>query len=307
MSDTVRYLSTNQEIKIPNQRGRIFNLAGRSFKRIIKVIGYISAQPMSPDCRSTKCYVSEVAGFIHIVDLRDYLEIARTLRVPQEAVKYFEYREAVLTQFAQALDDIPEPAIAGHFIGGDPSQAPTMESVQYLHRLVRDDEQWDLMPLLRGMHDHILTEASNGDYYDILLEIAKLPRSGWREIRKRIKLSVENVQRDEFVMPYRLAYPETECGFVFIPMTSVFTADPNWPEIRRRALENMTRAHKYDQRLKKCIGILVSKSGEFFEIFWSLLAHEWREDPEMRQALDANFPFRPVRQGQVYGYMLTDD
>ena len=97
MSDTVRYLSTNQEIKIPNQRGRIFNLAGRPFKRIIKVIGYISAQPMSLDCRSTKCYVSEVAGFIHIVDLRDYLEIARTLRVPQEVVKYFEYREAVLT------------------------------------------------------------------------------------------------------------------------------------------------------------------------------------------------------------------
>jgi hypothetical protein len=207
---------------------------------------------------------------------------------------------------AQSMGEVPEASIAGHFVGGDLSLAPTRESFRYLHQLVQDEEEWSLTSLFESLHNHILMEASNGDYYDIFLEFVKLPRSGWREVKRRIKLSIEDVQRDKPARPYRVAYPATECGFVFIPITSELAAHPNWPVMRRIALENFARAHKYEQRLRRCVAVLIAKDGDYFEIFWGLVAHPWQEDPKMERALRTNYPFRPVREQQVYGYRFVE-
>ena len=48
-------------------------------------------------------------------------------------------------------------------------------------------------------------------------------------------------------------------------------------------------AHKYDQRLAKCIGVLVAKHGEWFYINWCLVAHDWVKDPEFSGLLTRTF------------------
>lgn len=202
---------------------------------------------------------------------------------------------------------MPEPAIAGHFIGGNLDIPPSTDSAKHLHRLVQDEEEWDLAPILRGMHDHLSIPEFDDEYYDILIEFAKLPRSMWREVKKRILLCIEKVTKDEFARPYRITIPHTGCGFVFIPVESELAAKPEWPTIRLRALQNFTHAHKYDQRLSKCIGFLVAKVGKIFDILWCQIDYEWVEDVEFQRTLDENFPFRPVKGAEVHGYRFVGD
>jgi hypothetical protein len=235
--DTLRYLQSFSEIRVPNERGHIFNLAGSAYAAILKIVVYLPSQNLPEDCRRVRHYVSRSAGFIHIVDARDYVEVSRTLRVPEEVVRYFNYREMVLTRFAEECSGLTEPAIAGHFIGGRPEVPPTAESARSLFRLVQDEEEWNLAPLLRGMHEHLSTPGISDDYYDILIELATLPRSVWRKVKERIRLCIEKVQKDEFARPYRVTYPAADCGFVFVPVQSEFVLKPDWPTIRLRAIQ----------------------------------------------------------------------
>lgn len=305
--DTLSHLQTYPEIRVPNERGHVFNLGGRTAAEIIKIIVYMPSRNLPTDCRSIRHYVSSTGGFIHIVNAQDYLEVSRMLRVPQEVVRYFQYREMVLTRFSDACSSVPEPAIAGHFIGGDPDTPPNIASAMYLHRLIQDEQEWDLSPFLRRLHDHLSVPEIGNDYYQILIEFAKLPRSMWREVRKRILKCIEKVEKDEFARPYRLTVRDTDCGFVFVPVDSQISQRPDWKTVRVGAIQNFTVAHKYDQRLSKCIGILVAKDGRHFDIHWCLIAQPWVENPALQQELDRNFPFRPVREAQVHGYRFMDN
>jgi hypothetical protein len=305
---TLRYLQTYSEIRVPNERGHIFNLAGSGYRDILKIVVYLASPNLPSDCRCIRYHHSRSAGFIHIIEAQDYLEMSRTLRVPEEVVRYLKYREMALTRFGKNYSALPEPVIAGHFIGGDPDEAPNLNSTKYLYRLVQDDEDWDLTPLMRRMHNHRSAPGMRDDYYDILVEFAKLPRSMWRKVKERIRLCIENVQKDQAATPYRITYPETGCGFVFIPVPSEVVADPDCSTIRLRALQNFTRLHKYDQRLAKCIGILVAKDAQYFDIFilWCLIAHDWVEEPDIQRLLDGGSPFRPVREAKVHGFLFAE-
>ncbi|HXL12479.1 MAG TPA: hypothetical protein VN941_00750 [Bradyrhizobium sp.] len=305
--DTLIYLQSYPEILVPNERGHVFNLSGATFSNILKVVLYLPSANLPDDCSRIRHHMSRSAGFIHIVDARDYLEIARTLRVPEEVVRYFNYRELIFSRLIDGCEGLPEPAIAGHFVGGDPGVPPTLESIRYLAQLVQDEEEWNLTPFMRGLHEHLSVPDVSDDYYSILIEFARLPRSMWRMVKQRILLCIEKVQKDEFARPYRITFPDTDCGFVFIPVESEFVKAGDWQRTRLNAIENFTRLHKYDQRLSKCIGILVAKDGSYFDILWCLVAHEWSEDLEFQRVLNDSFPFRPVKEAEVHGYRLIED
>jgi hypothetical protein len=65
-------------------------------------------------------------------------------------------------------------------------------------------------------------------------------------------------------------------------------------------------AHKYDQRLSKCVGIMIAKDREHFDILWCLISHPWVEDSELQQRLDRSFPFRPVKPSVEHSYRFVD-
>jgi hypothetical protein len=83
--------------------------------------------------------------------------------------------------------------------------------------------------------------AVRDDYYDILIEFAKSPRSVWREVRERIRLCIEKVQKDEFAKPYRITFPQTGCGFVFIPVQSELVLSADWQSVRLRGIQQLVR------------------------------------------------------------------
>jgi hypothetical protein len=226
--------------------------------------------------------------------------------VPEEVVRYFRYRENVITRVFAGCSVLPEPAIAGHFIGGDLDVPPVVESACHLLKLVQDQEEWDLTPLMRGFHDHLSAPGISNDYYEILIEFARLPRSMWRKVKERILLSAETVQKGEFATPYRITDQHTDCGFVFVPVEPEISSRLDWREIRLQALQNFVLGHKYDQRLSKCIGVMIAKDGEDVDILWCLISHGWVEDRELQEKLDRSFPFRPVKQAEIHGYRFAE-
>lgn len=139
--NTLHYLQVNPDIRVANERGHPFNLAAQAYSDILKIVVYLPFPLLPADCKTVRHHVSKTAGLIHIVEASDYLELSRTLRVPEEVVRYFKYRESVLTQFESKCSRLPEAAIAGHFIGGDPSTPPTISSIGNLHQLVQDEAE----------------------------------------------------------------------------------------------------------------------------------------------------------------------
>ena len=103
--------------------------------------------------------------------------------------------------------------------------------------------------------------------------------------KSRFILCIERCKDTEICFPYSVAFPRTGCGFVFVnvPLEYFHTTIT--------ALQGFTLAHKYDQKLTKCIGVSFSQNEEYLSINWSFIEKEWEYDTEMEQLLKENFPF----------------
>lgn len=300
--DTLRFLSYEDDIPATNGRGRSDNLAARNWHSITRIIVYRNDREMPSVCDEIRHYVSAEGGFIHIIKFEDYVRLTEFLRVPEEIRLYFEYREYLISSHPKQCGNLPEACLVAGFLNPDDQDLPDRDSYRHLHSVLDDEESWNLIPLLSGIHDHEVREQFSADHYRILEQFIRLPRSMWREIKIRFELSVEKVSNDEFVLPYRVSDPERDVGFVLVPMTSKHSARDDWADLKVRALVNMTELHKFDQKLQTCVGILVGKIGDVFDIDWCLVDRDWAEDKELRRKLDENYPFRPVAPATKYGF-----
>lgn len=299
---TLRFLSSQDVIEIANERGRIFNLASSEYKRFIRIIIYKAAVSLPEDSASTRFCRSSEAGFIHIISYFDYVNLSHILRVPEEIVRYFEYREKIITDFPDECEKLPEASLVGGFV--EDQDKPTYESHRNLNRLFDDEETWNLIPLISRLHEHQNMEGYDEDYYRILIEFMRLPRSMWREIKKRFVLSVQKVSDNKSVFPYRVSFPGTGIGIVFVPLPSDLSLSPDWDDLKIKTLTMMTALHKFDQKLDKAIGILFGRVGEYYDIQWCMIEEPWSDDPEMRAKLDEDSPFRPVSEKIMHGFYL---
>lgn len=305
--DTVQFLSSQENIDVPNERGRIFNLAAQKYEEITKIVLFRANSELPYDCRLTKHYISKMAGFIHVVDAEAYARSAQLLWVPEEIVRYFRYREEMLLRFPEECAACTEADLLGAFVGHERGTPPIAGAAQILERLVRDEDSWDLAPFLRKLRDHTSVPGVSDDYYGILREFARIPRSLWREAKLRIKLCIDCVAKDEFALPYRFTDPSTRCGFVFVPVMPEVSNHPNWEQMKANAAMNFALAHKYDQRLRRCIGVMVAKIGSYFDIQWCLAEFDWQEDHGMAERLKENFPFRPVSEEIRFSFFVHDE
>jgi hypothetical protein len=302
--DTLQYFGSYDDISIANERGRKFNLAAKGYSEVLKIVVYRGSANLPDDCKLRKFHRSETVGFIHVIEAEDYLEMARVLRVPEDMIRYLRYRELMITKFPDQCRALPEASMLGGYVGDGDDSPPRFNSYENLHRMVLDEETWDISECLRTLRDNTSHPAYENDYYEILQEFIRLPRSAWRDFKVRLQKCIEKVQADEFAQPYRMACPARDIGFMFLPITSDFLRGDKDEEAKINGLITFTQLHKFDQRLRKCIGILVSKKGEFFDVQWCKIVEDWVDDAELRARLDADSPFRPVSEQEQFSYFL---
>lgn len=302
--DTLRFLGEHEQIRITNERGHAFDIRGSELAEITKIVVYLGGRALPEDCRQTRHYVSGTAGFIHVLAAHDYLGILEKLRVPEDVRRYFAYREKITPKLRDADVIVDESDIMGAFLGAE--ELPTPTSRDILRRFVQDMDDFDLSRLIGNLHDHIQQSGQPYDYYRIMLEFARVPRSVWREVKIRFMKSLEAVQKKEFTRPFRLTLPATDCAFMIAPLDPQIPATgPEGEKARVTGLKNLTFAAMYDAKVSKGVGVLISKDGEHIQIDWSLLNVPWTPNPEMDASLAKSNPFREAKEKTINSFLFT--
>ena len=89
---------------------------------------------------------------------------------------------------------------------------------EYIHNLQKveiDSSQFDLSYLIENFNKNVRGIRGKTEYYPILTEIAKLNRAELTEFKKGFVRTIEKCKEEDFVLPYRIYIPRTDCAFVF--------------------------------------------------------------------------------------------
>ncbi len=300
--DTLTYLEKNESITLKNNKGHEFILHSRSIAEIHKIICYLPHRLLSSEQKNKKYHRSSTAGIIHLIQGQDYLGIVQTLLTPPELSEYLEFREQLIEKWDGLVEQVHEQALVGQYLLGNSEIEPSNQHIEYLAALQHRADEWDVSGIIKRFPDRITTDNKPTDYYLIVSEIAKLKRNELREFKKRFQLSMEKCRSNEFAMPYRMASPRTQCGFVFIPMVSDFL------ERRLQGLQNLTYACKYDLKLPKCIGVsFAPEDNGWYSVHWSYMEFPWEYDEEIEQRLKESSSFRAVNTTELDRYSYHGD
>lgn len=302
--DTDRYLREHESIELQNARGHRSQLTFSSVRQFHKLVVYLPQHQLPDECRAIKHHCSNTVGVIHVMSGHDYLGIVRTLLTPAEVADYFAFRERLVAHWPADILHVSEASIVGQYLSGDFDHRPSAEYAEYLKRLEHHADEWDMSGIITKFPDRVTMDNEPTDYYPIVREISLLKRDELRQLKQRYQISLEKARADEFARPYRMAVPRTGCGFVFIPTTKDLLPR------RQVGLTNLTLAHKFDQRLSKCVGVSIADDVKpWFTVLWCYIEFPWEDDPEMELWLKESSPFREVRHvvSPRYSFGAKDD
>jgi hypothetical protein len=307
--DTLRYLNTYDEIGITNERGHVFNVVAGKANQPIHVVSYSPHDLLPAAHRRKKFHFSETAGFIHLIPVYDWVGICQALITPAEIAEYLAFRQSVSVKHESRVNGLAEQALLGQFLYGTLDAEPDTSFTRYLRLFVLAHDEFDMSHILKIFADRIIkiiqisptrAVAEEHQYYQVLKELAKLNRNEMKAVKFRYDLCIEKCKDGEFELPYRITSPRTGCGFVFIVVTK------DHVPTTVNALKNFTHAHKYDQKLNKCIGISFARDGEYYDVGWCYLEEPWIHDDEIEQKLREHFPFRPVKEEVIPRYRFAN-
>lgn len=304
IGDSHQYLKLHSPILVKNDRGHNFSINIHSISNVINVIVYRNNQFLPEHCKRTFHYVSSQSGFIHIFELDSYIEMCNLIRVPADIISYLKYRQSMIEARSKMTVFLNEDAFLEEFISENSNALLTQFPYDNKLNINNDKEEWDLGTIIDKFHEKIVITSQPDDYYNIVAEIAKLPRSAWREFKTRFLFCIQDVRLRRFRLPYRFVYPSTGCGFIFVscpPAEGTVNYDPARPLV---ALKNFTEAHKYEQKIDRCIGLVVSKDGEYFDLNWMMLDFPWIQDDEWDLILSSNAPLRQAQSERLHSFYL---
>jgi len=305
IKDSLRYLADHEEIRLSNAQGHEIAVQGADLQDIKKIVIFLPGRSLPDECRGTKFHLSATAGFIHILAAHDYLGILDKLRIPDDVRLYFEYRESVLPRLRDAGVVVEEPDIMFAFLSE--KDLPESGSIEKLRAFVQDLGAFDLSNIIRDLQSHIVNPDGNTDYYRIMEEFARVPRSIWREFKTRLVICLDASNAGEPRRPFRFAFPKSNCTFMVASM------DPDWPatgvegvRMRTNAVTMFTQAAKYDLKTRIGVGLLISKDGEYFQLDWCFVDEPWATNTRLDDLLSTPL-FGPAHERKVDSFLFRAD
>ncbi len=294
--DTIAYLRQQGVVSVANRRGLPVGLDVESVSSLHRIVLYRATDLLPRDCQSAKHHMSRSIGLIHLFDSVEYLRVVTTLVTPREFFDYLAFRSETILTWGD-LPELPEQALLGQYLSGRLTSQPDIRYSGFLSALVTQKQKWDMSGIMRAFGDRITsTGGSPKDYYLVIQELAELTRAELQQFKERFTLSVENARTGKTVQPYRMAIPRTGCGFVFVAFTG------EQVNFAQEGLLKLTLAHKYDQKLQKCVGMAVWRDGEDYLILWSFTDFAWKSDPEMERFAAESGVLSKVRTAEVARY-----
>ncbi len=291
IKSTRKYLSGENGVKVANQRGHDFILKETSSHELYQIVAYQAHKLLPSSCKEIKYYISKEVGIIHILSYENYGLIISTLITPSEVAEYFSFRRKLIENFSDKIRNIPESCLLGQYISGQHKVSPSIKFDIDLDSINKKGDEWNIEIIIRRMHDKIIFQDNETDYYFIAQEMAKLMRHEARHFKIRFDRAYQDAMNGEVKQPYRMAISRLDCGFVFI------ACPKNLSDKWQAALENFSQLHKYDRRLTKCVGLIfVAENDGYFRIHWLFLNYPWENDDILEQQIkESVFSLRGVR------------
>lgn len=284
--NSIEYLHKYKDIPIKNEQGHVFNATEADYDKVNKIIIYMpNSNLLSTEYYNLKIIDSKSTGRIHVFHVDVYKRITELLFTPAEIAEYLQFRERFYLRHNTLINDINENYILAHFLNTDDERIINYEYGNTLSQFLSNENKFEMSKMIRDFADKIINSNDSVKYYTILKEIAKLNRFELLEFKKRITESFNHVRRDTFSKPYRFYTSRTECGFVFIPLQNKFRMQ--W----ENALNNFTSIYKYKRQLQKCIGVLIYKVNNYYEMFWTLHLYNWEFNNELEKALKNEYEY----------------
>lgn len=298
IKDSLKYIQGYDEVILENNRGHKVNVATKQVKNIHKVVVYKPSDLLPSEILWQKSHKSSSAGVIHLFCINDYFGVVEMLMTPSELHEYLIYREQLILRFPVQVNQLPEKALLGQYFATDKIIEPKMEYADYLKQIdYSDTESWDMSGIISKFPERIIGSDSANDYYPTLVQIAQLKRNELRVFKERFNWCIENLKTGKDSLPYRFSSPRLDCGFIFITELS---KDKDLGQ-----LEALTSLHKYDQKNRRCIGVIFSNYIDgYFDADWCYIDSIWEKDSEIEQILELHVDelFYPITSKKVNTY-----
>jgi hypothetical protein len=303
IKDTVAYFEIYNDISIENEKGHILKISEARKIEPVKLVIYSPGELFPESLRFQKFYKSREVGLIHLFHIEDYLWICKYLITPFEIAEYLNFRKLIFLTHVELLNNLPEQYVLGHYIETLDVTIINPKFIENLKTLIHDEDEFDISFIIENFKSKMMQDVESLDYYSIIKELAKLNRAELREFKKRYLLAMEKSRDQVFTLPYRITSLNTNCGFVFVPLE--FDRRNKW----QNAIINFTEAHKYDQKLNKCIGIITyyNPEAKYYDVNWCYVNSEWAFNEEYEKLLKDNYPFRQVKAHKTFRYYIDEN
>lgn len=279
--DTLNFLETWQRLPVTNERGQTADIAKAKGQLLIKIVIFEPNSTLLNCKRDIKFLESSTAGLIHLFELQDYEMICKCLVTPVELAEYLQFRQDIYLRHKNEPIICKEEYLLGHFFTTQDTSTINKFFLNNFSKIETETGHFEVASILKNFFDKIVL-YENGretDYHFILKEIAKLNRNELTAFSSRYSKSLQNVQTDKFALPLRFAIPRTGCGFVFV------TLQRRNKEHWYNALLNFVDIYRYKHKLEKCVGVIMSKDGQWFELNWAFSTGKWEFNDELEEAL----------------------
>lgn len=274
---TIEYFRKYDKIPIKNCRNQQIDISKASLNGINKIIIYKTEEELNQNNKNKKFYESSKEGNFHIFNVEDYYWVSKYLITPAEFDEYLKFRERIYLKHKDIITAFPEQYILGHFFNTDDETEIKENYIETFNKIKVDYDKFDISGIIESFLDkiRIKEQRKTTDYKYIISEIAKLKREELFEFKTRIAKIIELAKTNIFSLPYRFVATRTGCGFVFLSL------DSEKSKFWERAIINFTEIYKYKHRLEKCLGVVVFKKDDYFDMNWVLFKDDWKYDKEL--------------------------
>lgn len=289
LSASIRHLETESTLPLMNRRSQAIDLSGIRPSVVHKVVVYRSSEALPLHDLYKKGRRSERIGFVHFIHVDDYVGVCLTLYTPREISDYLTYRAEAATQ-NQRANELPEKALLGKYLTDTGFDGLEHADELYVDRLVDDRAGFSIGNLLHAFPDRIVSGNDGTQYHAILVELARLPRSGLKLFRERLLWAMDKCLLDKPPIPSRFSFPSTDCSFIFIPLAA------SEREKSHDAALSYTILSKYDFRTTRAIGVAVSPHTDegASQAQWCLLNSQWESNHKLDAYLASGSIFRTI-------------
>ena len=265
--NTLTYLNDHSGKQVRNVWDDEFTIGQLNAKNKIKVILYHVKGQLDFSLGRPRFYISQRAGFIHLIDYTSFGAIFKLLITPREIVEYFVFRQKYFERFPDRVN-ISEKWLAGRWLhspnipccGCDDG---SIDCEQIVDRFFNNISEFDVREIVSQIRTRVDDPSQRPpDYYRIILEIGWLSRDELKLFKERFFTCIQHLKSNKLINPLFFINVPRECGFIFV------VVPPEQYHQNENYLDFMVLAAKQKHSLEKCTGVSFWRDGYDIMIKW---------------------------------------